>query len=142
MGSFKQYRSESLQPLWHHPAYRGVSSATSSTTLPQVSAIRFVDQIESEHPSHSSGAVGAVTIVNLKGVSAIRRCGKTALIIAYDEHGGFFDHVTAHRAGGHTQRMDSPTVLTSTRSTAPAEYVDPSAGTACPASCFLTVAAG
>ncbi|WP_152522489.1 phospholipase C [Mycobacterium sp. 012931] len=62
--------------------------------LPQVSWVVPLT-VESEHPSFPV-AVGAVTIVNL--IRALLRnpavWEKTALIIAYDEHGGFFDHVT------------------------------------------------
>ncbi|BCI87068.1 hypothetical protein NIIDMKKI_22740 [Mycobacterium kansasii] len=62
--------------------------------LPQVSWVVPLT-VDSEHPSFPI-AVGAVTIVNL--IRTLLRnpavWEKTALIIAYDEHGGFFDHVT------------------------------------------------
>lgn len=97
VGSFKQAadpRSDlaryGIAPAYPWDFIRDVIN----NTLPQVSWVVPLT-VESEHPSFPV-AVGAVTIVNLIRV-LLRNPAvweKTALIIAYDEHGGFFDHVT------------------------------------------------
>ncbi|CKS63972.1 phospholipase C 3 plcC [Mycobacterium tuberculosis] len=97
VGSFKQAadpRSDlaryGIAPAYPWDFIRDVIN----NTLPQGSWVVPLT-VESEHPSFPV-AVGAVTIVNLIRV-LLRNPAvweKTALIIAYDEHGGFFDHVT------------------------------------------------
>ncbi len=97
VGSFKQApdpRSD-LARYGIAPTYPGdFVLDIMNNRLPQVCWVVPLT-VESEHPSLPV-AVGALTIANL--IRALLRnpavWEKTALTIAYDEHGGFFDHVT------------------------------------------------
>ena len=77
------------------PTYPGdFASDVRNNKLPAVSWVVPLT-LQSEHPSFPL-SVGAVTIVNLIRMLLANPAvwEKTALIIAYDENGGFFDHVT------------------------------------------------
>jgi phospholipase C len=73
-----------------------------SDSLPQVSWV-IGPVLESEHPALPV-ALGAVGIVNVLRIllSNPKVWAKTALIVSYDENGGFFDHVTPPTPPGGT----------------------------------------
>ena len=72
----------------------GFAADVALDCLPQVSWV-IGPVSECEHPA-LPGALGAVGIVNLLRIllSNPKVWAKTALIVSYDENGGFFDHVT------------------------------------------------
>jgi phospholipase C len=77
------------------PTYPVTFAADVATNnLPAVSWV-VPPLIESEHPALPA-AVGAVGIVNLLRIltSNPQVWEKTAVIVSYDENGGFFDHVS------------------------------------------------
>ena len=97
VGSFKQGADprSNLARYGIAPTYPGdFVSDIRANKLPAVSWVVPLT-LQSEHPSFPL-AVGALTIVNLLKalLSNPAVWEKTALIIAYDENGGFFDHVT------------------------------------------------
>jgi len=97
VGSFKQGADprSNLARYGIAPTYPGdFVSDIRADKLPAVSWVVPLT-LQSEHPSFPL-AVGALTIVNLLKalLSNPAVWEKTALIIAYDENGGFFDHVT------------------------------------------------
>jgi phospholipase C len=97
VGSFKQ-AANPMSPLFLHgivPTYPLMFAAdVAANNLPQVSWV-IPPVIECEHPALPA-AVGAIGIVNLLRIltSNPQVWEKTAVIISYDENGGFFDHVT------------------------------------------------
>jgi phospholipase C len=77
------------------PSYPVMFAADVATnSLPQVSWV-VPPVLESEHPAMPA-AVGAVGIVNLLRILTSNPAvwEKTAVIVSYDENGGFFDHVS------------------------------------------------
>ncbi len=97
VGAFKQ----SLDPktnLWAKgiaPRYPlNFAMDVAADRLPAVSWV-VSPVLECEHPALPV-ALGSVGIVNLLRIllSNPKVWAKTALIVSYDEHGGFFDHVT------------------------------------------------
>ncbi|MBV9639704.1 MAG: phospholipase C [Mycobacteriaceae bacterium] len=97
VGSFKQAADPNSQLFLRGiaPTYPVTLAAdVAANTLPQVSWV-VPPVIECEHPALPA-AVGAVGIVNLLRIltSNPQVWEKTAVIVSYDENGGFFDHVT------------------------------------------------
>jgi len=92
---FRQYQTNpSLQSKALVPAYPGTfQTDVAAGTLPQVSWI-LAPLIDSEHPPAPPefGEVVAADVLNTL-VSNPAIWSKTALLITYDENGGFFDHV-------------------------------------------------
>jgi phospholipase C len=91
---FKQYQSNpTLQANALLPAYPGTFQTDVATgTLPQVSWV-LAPLVESEHPPappQLGEAVAADVLNTLVSNPAV--WAKTALLITYDENGGFFDH--------------------------------------------------
>jgi len=97
VSSFKQAR-DPRSYLWQRgifPRYPlNFAADVAANNLPQVSWV-VPPLIECEHPALPV-ALGAVGIVNLLRIllSNPKVWEKTAVIISYDENGGFFDHVT------------------------------------------------
>ncbi|MFT4087227.1 MAG: alkaline phosphatase family protein [Gordonia sp. (in: high G+C Gram-positive bacteria)] len=96
MGCFKQAadpKSE-LHRRGIDPTYpQGFADDVKNNRLPRVSWV-IPPVMNCEHPALPA-ALGAVGIVQLLDILTSNRkvWEKTALIISYDEHGGFFDHV-------------------------------------------------
>jgi phospholipase C len=92
---FKQYQSNpALQANALAPAYPGTfQTDVAAGNLPQVSWV-LAPLVESEHPPAPPqlGEVVAADVLNTL-VSNPSIWAKTALLITYDENGGFFDHV-------------------------------------------------
>jgi phospholipase C len=92
---FKQYQTNpTLQANAFVPSYPGTfQTDVASGSLPQVSWI-LAPLIDSEHPPApvEFGEVVAADVLNTL-VSNPAVWAKTALLITYDENGGFFDHV-------------------------------------------------
>jgi phospholipase C len=92
---FKQYQTNpALQANAMVPSYPGTfQTDVASGNLPQVSWV-LAPLIESEHPPApvEFGEVVAADVLNTL-VSNPSVWAKTALLITYDENGGFFDHV-------------------------------------------------
>jgi phospholipase C len=92
---FKQYQTNpTLGALALAPTYPGDFQAdVAAGTLPQVSWV-LAPLISSEHPPAPTeyGEVVAANVLNTL-VSNPSVWAKTALLITYDENGGFFDHV-------------------------------------------------
>jgi phospholipase C len=68
-------------------------AALSSGTLPPVSFVKFVG-IDNEHPKYADVITGenhAVDVLNKIRASSVYK--DAVVILTYDEHGGFFDHV-------------------------------------------------
>ena len=105
VGCFKQ-AANPISPLFLRgivPAYPSTFAAdVAANKLPAVSWV-VPPIIECEHPALPA-AVGAVGIVNLLRIltSNPRVWEKTAVIVSYDENGGFFDHVAPPTAGPGT----------------------------------------
>ena len=97
VGSFNQ-AADPRSYLWQRgifPRYPlNFAADVAANNLPQVSWV-VPPLIECEHPALPV-ALGAVGIVNLLRIllSNPKVWEKTAVIISYDENGGFFDHVT------------------------------------------------
>jgi phospholipase C len=69
-------------------------TAAASGTLPAVSFVK-PDGIDNEHPNYADVIAGEVHTVSL--IDAVRngpQWADTAIIVTYDENGGFWDHVT------------------------------------------------
>ena len=91
---FKQYSDPALAANALGPTYPGTFQAdVAAGTLPQVSWI-LAPLVESEHPPGPTefGEVVTADVLNTL-VSNPAVWSKTALLITYDENGGFFDHV-------------------------------------------------
>jgi phospholipase C len=92
---FKQYQTNpTLQAKALVPSYPGTfQTDVASGDLPQVSWV-LAPLIDSEHPPApvEFGEVVAADVLNTL-VSNPAVWAKTALLITYDENGGFFDHV-------------------------------------------------
>ena len=92
---FKQYQSNpTLQANAFVPSYPGTfQTDVAAGALPQVSWV-LAPLIESEHPPAATefGEAVAADVLNTL-VSNPAVWAKTALLITYDENGGFFDHV-------------------------------------------------
>ncbi|HLY50410.1 MAG TPA: alkaline phosphatase family protein [Solirubrobacteraceae bacterium] len=92
---FRQYQTNpTLQANALVPSYPGTfQTDVAAGTLPQVSWV-LAPLIESEHPPAPTefGEVVAADVLNTL-VSNPAIWAKTALLINYDENGGFFDHV-------------------------------------------------
>ena len=68
-------------------------AAAAAGTLPAVSFVKPVG-ISNEHPGYTDILEGDVHLLSLiKAVQASPNWKDTAIIITYDEHGGFWDHV-------------------------------------------------
>jgi phospholipase C len=78
-----------VAPLFPHDFRTDVRTGT----LPSVSWL-IPSMADSEHPSYPPAA-GANTIMNVLDILTSNRAlwERTALIVSYDENGGFFDHV-------------------------------------------------
>ena len=97
VGSFKQAANIGSQLFLRGvvPTYPvNFAADVALNNLPQVSWV-IPPLIECEHPALPA-AVGAVGIVNLLRIltSNPRVWEKTAVIVSYDENGGFFDHIS------------------------------------------------
>ncbi len=97
MGCFKQARDprSELHRRGIDPTYpQGLREDVRTGKLPKVSWV-IPSIIDCEHPALPA-ALGAVGIVQLLDILTSNPAvwEKTALIISYDENGGFFDHVT------------------------------------------------
>jgi phospholipase C len=69
------------------------TTALSSTDLPAVSFIKPIGE-ENEHPGYADVATGEQKTVDLiNAIKASKFWSSTAIIVTYDEHGGFWDHV-------------------------------------------------
>jgi phospholipase C len=105
VGSFKQAANVGSQLFLRGivPTYPlNFAADVTLNNLPQVSWV-IPPLIECEHPALPV-SVGAVGIVNLLRIltSNPRVWEKTAVIVSYDENGGFFDHVTPPTAPVNT----------------------------------------
>ncbi|HEX7738447.1 MAG TPA: alkaline phosphatase family protein [Marmoricola sp.] len=96
LGAFKAYKDSGtelhkrgIQPTYPHDLQTDVKN----NTLPKVSWI-IPDLLACEHPAlpPAFGAVGMLKVLDIL-TSNPKVWEKTALIISYDENGGFFDHV-------------------------------------------------
>lgn len=97
MGCFRQARDprSELARRGIDPVYpQGFAADVKADRLPKVSWV-IPSAITCEHPALPA-ALGAVGVVQLLDILTSNPAvwGKTALIISYDENGGFFDHVT------------------------------------------------
>ncbi|MDT5045126.1 MAG: phospholipase [Mycobacterium sp.] len=97
VGSFKQAANVGSQLFLRGivPTYPvNFAADVALNNLPKVSWV-IPPVIECEHPALPA-SVGAVGIVNLLRIltSNARVWEKTAVIVSYDENGGFFDHVS------------------------------------------------
>jgi phospholipase C len=97
VGSFKQAANPLSQLFLRGivPSYPVMFAADVATnSLPQVSWV-VPPVLESEHPAMPA-AVGAAGIINLLRILTANPAvwEKTAVIVSYDENGGFFDHVS------------------------------------------------
>ncbi|MCZ4499113.1 MAG: phospholipase [Marmoricola sp.] len=96
LGAFKKFQNP-LSPLYQKgiaPLYpQNFSSDVKNNKLPKVSWI-IPDLLACEHPAlpPSFGAAGILKVLDIL-TSNPAVWEKTALIISYDENGGFFDHV-------------------------------------------------
>jgi phospholipase C len=101
---FKQYQSNpALAANALAPSYPGTFQAdVAAGTLPQVSWV-LAPLVQSEHPPAALefGEFVAADVMNTL-VSNPAVWAKTALLITYDENGGFFDHVPPPVAPGGT----------------------------------------
>ncbi|HWS94013.1 MAG TPA: phospholipase C [Mycobacterium sp.] len=100
-GTFVEYFKQTADPRSDlarraiAPTYPGNFTAdVKANTLPQVSWV-VPNPLESEHPALLPAA-GAFALVNILRILLSNPAvwEKTALIVSYDENGGFFDHVT------------------------------------------------
>jgi phospholipase C len=68
-------------------------ASLSGTDLPSVSFIKPIGE-ENEHPGYAALATGEQKTVDLiNAIKASKYWSSTAIIVTYDEHGGFWDHV-------------------------------------------------
>jgi acid phosphatase len=68
-------------------------AALSGSSLPAVSFIKPIGE-DNEHPGYSTVATGEEHAADLiQAIQSSRYWASTAIIITYDEHGGFWDHV-------------------------------------------------
>jgi phospholipase C len=106
VGSFKQAANVGSELFLRGilPSYPlNFAADVAMNNLPKVSWV-IPPVIECEHPALPP-SVGAVGIVNLLRIltSNPRVWEKTAVIVSYDENGGFFDHVTPPTAPARTE---------------------------------------
>ena len=83
-------------PFQHNDVKKPISeffNAAQTGTLPQFSLIDPDYQANDDHPSHDIQRGQAFVASVYKALAESPKWLKTLLIITYDEHGGFFDHV-------------------------------------------------
>ena len=70
------------------------------STLPAVSFVKPLGE-ENEHPGYTDVSSGEVHLVDLvSAVQASNCASSTAILVTYDEHGGFWDHVPPPTGSG------------------------------------------
>src|SRR4029077_21033939 len=81
----------------HFQTLDNFMSQASSGNLPSVSFVDFTLQ-ESEHPPFDIGAGQAMVASVINAVRSGPNWKDSVIILTYDEHGGFYDHVTPIRS--------------------------------------------
>ncbi len=87
--------------------------ALSTDNLPAVSFIKPLGE-DNEHPGYATVAVGEAHVVSLIDlIQKSKHWKSTAIIITYDEHGGFWDHVAPPKGDQWGPGSRVPTIILS-----------------------------